>query len=212
LHEQRLKYDQFIATTDDAFGNFLDDIETSGLLDNSYVILTSDHGESFERGYLGHAGPLAFEPGVHIPLLISAPSQTSRRDFYTNTNSVDLLPTLLHISGLDIPNWCEGEILPGYKIETDHQRITFSMDLKHSSAFGYLSPITLAMYQGDYKIIHYKGYGREGDAFHDGLFELYNLKEDPEEMNNLIEEEKVIAKKMQDNLLEAYNRANGPLS
>ena len=211
LNEERLKYDQFLATTDAAFGNFLDEIENAGLLDNSYVILTSDHGESFERGYLAHSGPFVYEPCIHVPLLISAPGQTTRRDFHSVTNSVDLLPTLLALSGLEVPGWCEGEILPGYGSEQDDERITFSMDIKRGSAFGPLNPITLAMYQGDYKLIYYQGYQGEGSPYYGGLFELYNLKDDPEELQDLIEDETTIGQQMKDRLLEAYNRANQPL-
>ena len=211
LNEERLKYDQFIATTDAAFGVFLDKLEKAGLLKNSYVILTSDHGESFERGYLGHAGPLVYESCIHTPLLISNPGQTTRRDFHSVTNSIDLLPTLLQISNIAPPAWCEGEILPGYGDNTDNSRATFSMDIKRGSAFGYLSPITVAMYQGDYKLIYYKGYNKEGSPFHEGFFELYDFKKDPEELNNLIKKEKVIANQMRELLLETYNTVNIPV-
>jgi arylsulfatase A-like enzyme len=208
LNEERLKYDQFIATADDAFEIFLDSLEKSGLLDNSYVILTSDHGESFERGYWEHTGPLIYEPSVHIPLLISAPGQRNRRDFYTSTNSIDLLPTLMHIAELDVPEWCEGDVLPGYGLLLDKQRTTFSMDAKQGAAFGDLHPISVAMYQGNYKLIYYKGYGEENSPYRDGLFELYDFKEDPEEMNNLIEEEKIVARQMREYLLSSYRTAN----
>jgi len=208
LNEERLKYDQFIATTDSALGAFLDEFEKAGLLENSYVILTSDHGESFERGYLGHAGPLVYDPGIHIPLLISAPGQSTRRDFHSVTNSVDLVPTILNISGFESPDWCEGEVLPGYGGQPDDTRATFSMDIKLASAFGDLSPITIAMHQGDYKIIYYKGYGTKDSPYNKGLFELYNLKDDPEEMDDLINIETAIAQQMQEHLLEAYRSAN----
>ena len=209
---ERLKYDQFIATVDAAFGKFLDTIEEAGILENSYIMLTSDHGESFERGYWKHSGPFVYEPGIHIPLIISTPGQTVRRDFYSVTNSVDLLPTLLNNSNFEIPAWAEGKLLPGFGGEPDNSRLTFSMDAKEASAFGDLSPITIAMYQGDYKIIYYKGYGEKDSPYNEGLFELYNIKIDPEELQDLNIDEPVVAKKMQELLLEAYNKANQPLS
>ena len=211
LNEERLKYDQFIATTDSALGEFLDEIGKAGLLENSYVILTSDHGESFERGYWGHTGPFVYDPGIHIPLLISAPGQTARHDFHSVTNSVDLIPTILNISGLEIPDWCEGEILPGMGRGISNDRLTFSMDAKKASAFGNLSPITIAMYQGDYKIIYYEGYEEKDSPYNKGLFELYNFRDDPEELHNLINTEKSIAQQMQEQLLDAYHTANQPL-
>ncbi len=113
LNNKRDRYDEFIATVDAEFGKTLDHLESAGLLENSYVIVTSDHGQLFERGIHGHSTMVLYEPVIRIPLLISAPHQQGRRDITTNTNCVDLLPTLLHISGQSVPTWCEGEILPG---------------------------------------------------------------------------------------------------
>jgi len=210
LNAERLRYDQYIVTTDWAFGKFLDNIDAAGLLDKSYVILTSDHGESFERGYLAHAGPFVYEPCIHVPLLISSPGQTVRRDYYSVTNSVDMLSTFLNISGVDVPQWNEGRPLPGFGGDADSTRLTFSMDAKGSSAFGDLSPITIAMYQGDYKIIYYKGYGGATSPYN-SLFELYNLKDDPEELQDLIADEKSVAQQMKELLLDAYQTANQPI-
>ena len=42
-------------------GKFMDDLKASGRFDDAVIIVTADHGESFEKGYLGHAGPLLHE-------------------------------------------------------------------------------------------------------------------------------------------------------
>jgi len=214
LNKYRLVYDQYLANTDFAFGQFLDQLETNGLLENSYLVLTSDHGESFERGYSGHAGPYVYEPSIHIPLLISAPGQTERCDFYSVTNSVDILPTLLNLSGYPVPEWCEGGILPGFDADTmeDSERLTFSIDAKSNSAFGHLSTISIAMRRGRFKLIHYKGYNDSSDPYHDGVFELYDLENDPEEMNNLVDSDVSIAREMKELLLTAYETSGGRLS
>ncbi|HLO18435.1 MAG TPA: sulfatase-like hydrolase/transferase, partial [Anaerolineales bacterium] len=72
LREYRREYDEYIADVDAEFGRVLSDLEKSGVLQNSYAIVTSDHGELFERGELGHASALMYAPITHIPLLISA--------------------------------------------------------------------------------------------------------------------------------------------
>ena len=71
----RLKYDQYLASWDAEVGRLLEYLRTSGLLDSSYVILTSDHGELFERGVVGHNCSLIYDPIVHVPLIISRPGQ-----------------------------------------------------------------------------------------------------------------------------------------
>jgi len=211
LNGLRTGYDQYLTMTDGAFGQFLDEVDKAGLLENSYLILTSDHGESFERGYWSHGGCLLFEPSIHVPLLISCPGQNTRHDFYSTTNSIDLLPTILKIFEIKIPDWCEGNVLPGFSEVIDNHRLTFSMDTKHSSAFGDLKPISIAMYRGDYKLIYYKGYGEEQSEYYKGAFEFYNLKDDPEEMNNLINDESNTARQLKELLIAAYNTANQPM-
>ena len=95
LDKLRQKYDEYIANLDAEFGKLLDELEKSGLLDNSYLIVTSDHGDFFERGEQGHVTPLLFEAITHVPLLISTPGQRERRDIHVLTSNIDLLPTLL---------------------------------------------------------------------------------------------------------------------
>src|ERR1041384_5989624 len=109
-----LKYDECIAEVDAAFGELISDLEKSGVLQNSYVIDTSDHGELFERGEIGHASALMYAPVTHIPLLISAPGQKTHSDVHSLTSNLDLVPTLLQIAGKDIPSWIEGRLLPGF--------------------------------------------------------------------------------------------------
>jgi arylsulfatase A-like enzyme len=191
----RMSYDEYVATVDHEFGRFLDSLESSGLLDTSYLIVTSDHGELFERGDKGHDTPLLYDPVIHSPLMISVPGQRERRDFYAPTNSVDLLPTILHLAGKPIPDWAEGKILPGFGGEEDPQRATFSVEAKINPAFAPLNIATIAMRKGPYKLIHFRGYSKNE------WFELYNHENDIEELNDLYNVEKAVAAEMKDEML-----------
>jgi len=204
LIKSRRGYDQYIANIDFQFGRLLDTLEQSGFLENSVVVVTSDHGESFERGEQGHETPMMYGPVLHIPLLISTPGQTTRNDIYQPTNSVDVLPTLVYLAGQPIPEWCEGELLPGLGGEYDPQRSTFSVEAKQNSAFAPIKMGTIAMRKGPYKLIHYIGYK---DGF-DDAYELYDLENDPEEMTDLYQSEQVIAAPLRDELLSKLNEAN----
>jgi len=113
LQAQRKLYDAYVANVDEEFGQFFDSLSGAGLLDNAYFVLTSDHGEMFERGVMGHTTPLMYDPGLHIPLLISAPGQKIRNDVSTQTNSVDVLPTLLQVAGRTLPSWAEDNCCRG---------------------------------------------------------------------------------------------------
>ena len=68
-------YDSCIADLDRQFGLLVDEIERRGLLDNTLVIVTSDHGEQIgERGLMGHAASL-YRLEVHVPLVVIPPGR-----------------------------------------------------------------------------------------------------------------------------------------
>ncbi len=174
---QRQTYDEFIANLDYEFGRMLDYLEKTGLLDSSYLILTSDHGELFERGHRGHSTPLLFEPLLRVPLVISSPGQEERKDIHTQTSSVDLLPTLLHIAGFPIPGSVEGQILPSQDGSGNPERNIWALEASSNSTFGPMHETTLALIKGKHKLVYYQGYDNYKDQY-----ELYNLENDPDEL------------------------------
>lgn len=202
LRTRRSHYDEYIANVDDEFGRLLDFMEKDGILDNNYVIVTSDHGEMFERGVDGHLTPLLYDPIVHSPLIVSAPGQTSQIDITTPTSSVDVLPTLLHLAGKEIPAWSEGQILPGLGGTDDPNRATFSVEAKSNPAFAPLKMATVAMRKGPYKLIYYTGY-----ETHES-FELYEHSNDIEEMKDLYPQQPAVAKSLREELLDKLADVN----
>jgi arylsulfatase A-like enzyme len=69
-------YDSCIAYLDRQVGLLVDEMERRGILENTHVIITSDHGEHLgEHTILGHGGSL-YRQEVHVPLLLISPSQT----------------------------------------------------------------------------------------------------------------------------------------
>ena len=175
LKRYRKEYDEFIANVDPELGRLLDFFEQASIFERSYIVITSDHGELFERGVHGHSTPLLYDPVIHIPLIVSAPGQRVRRDIYAHTSSVDLVPTLLKAAGREIPDWCEGQLLPGLGGYEDAERSIFAIEAKKNSAFVPISTATVAMFKEKYKIIHYLGYSGYND-----VWELYDLENDPE--------------------------------
>ena len=199
LNNRRLNYDQYIANLDEEFGQLVDRLQKSGTLDQSYIVITSDHGESFERGVEGHVTPLLYEPVIHIPLIVSAPGQTTRKDVHTPTNSIDVLPTLLNLIGKEKPDWSEGEVLPGLGGSDDPSRSTFSVEAKTNPAYKPLTKATVAMRKENYKLIYYTG--REAED----SFELYDLDSDYEEMHDLYPKAPAIAKTLKEELLDKFH-------
>jgi arylsulfatase A-like enzyme len=199
------QYDQYIAHVDHEFGLLMTKLEKEGLLEDTYVVVTSDHGELFERATTGHAVPFLFESVIRIPLLIRAPGQSERVDIHAPTSNVDLYPTLLKLFGREVPPNIEAELLPGFGGEADPDRTLYSMYSPRSSAFAPLRKGTFAIVRGEFKLIYYKGYKDYPEAF-----ELYNIHEDPDEIKDLFTENPSVARRMKDQLLDALGQADEP--
>jgi hypothetical protein len=207
LYIQRKHYDEYVANIDMEFGIMMTAFEKAGILGNSYIILTSDHGESFERGEYGHGTYLLYEPVIHIPLLISSPGQKERLDVTSPTSSTDVLPTLLSIAGKDIPGGLERRILPGFGGQEDPQRSLFAIEAKENSAFEPITKATITLMKEGKKLIYYTGYPEYPDTF-----ELYDLVEDIEETRDLISVDTVTTARLKEELLEALELANRPFT
>ena len=183
LLRKRRDYDEFILYVDREFSRLMDKMDQSGLLENTWVVLTSDHGEMFERGVLGHITPLLYQPVIRVPLMIFQPGQQTRTDIYANTSAVDLLPTLLHLTGKEGAKWSEGSVFSPYvSTEPDPERELYIVQARRNDQYKPLTVATIVLVKGQYKLMCFFGYdeldGKE-------RVELYDLQADPEEMNDL---------------------------
>ena len=200
----RLLYDQYVASWDMEVGRLFDYLKTSGLLDRSYVVITSDHGELFERGEVGHWTRLIYEAIMHVPLLVSTPGQKGRKDVKAVTSSVDILPTLAQMAGEPIPAWNEGQVLPGLGGSEIPDRSIFTVDAKNNASFAPLTETSISLTKDQNRLTYYK-YPNFGE-----LFEFYNLTDDPDELHNLYPSKPAIAIKMQEELLQKLSDVNKP--
>ena len=161
--------------------------------------------------YCGATPPTLYQPIIHIPLIILQPEQQKRQDVYTNTSSVDVLPTLLKISGKEIPNWMEGEILPPYSDtdpDQDQDRNIYALEAKKSEKFGVLNPATVTQISGKHKLIYTFGYDEQNGM--GPMFELFDLENDPEELENIYSSKQGIASEMESMLLKKIQDVNEP--
>lgn len=182
LERKRTAYDEFILYVDRECGRLFDYLEASGMLENTWVVLTSDHGELFERGFHGHVTPMLYQAVVRVPLVIFEPGRTARTDVKVPTSAADLLPTLLHVAGQPAAGWTEGHLLPPFAA-ADDARPVFALYAKGNEPNAPLSHATAMMVRGGHKLTYYFGFDELGD---DGeRIELYDVESDPEELRNL---------------------------
>ena len=100
----RDSYDDCIADLDEQLGRLLDELGRRGILERTWLIVTSDHGESFgeQAGVFGH-GTSLYQPQLHVPLVIVPPRGAERpsRPVVPETASLrDLPATIVDVLGL----------------------------------------------------------------------------------------------------------------
>jgi arylsulfatase A-like enzyme len=201
INSLRKRYDEFVLYCDAEFRYFVNQLKEMGLYDNSLLIFSSDHGEMFEKGYFEHRGPFLYEPLVHIPMIIHEPGQTRGTQIDTLGEQIDIAPTLIDYLGLPIPEWMDGEsLLTALKGGTSSAGPKFSMWFEMNRSMNHpITTGTVAVFEGDYKLIHY---------IKDGRSELYNLRLDPKEEKDLIEMETHVAERLESIILERIRDIN----
>jgi arylsulfatase A-like enzyme len=171
-------YDEFIRYCDKQFEDFINKLKARNMLDNTVIILSSDHGESFEHGYFTHGGSFLYEQVTHIPLVIKEPGQNHGQVVDSLVEQIDIPATILDLVDIQVSSWMEGRsLVPLMHGKRLSQRPAFSMNFEENPSLGHqITTGSIAVWEGDYKLIHYLG--REESL-------LFNLKQDPDELTNL---------------------------
>jgi arylsulfatase len=176
-------YYAMIAQIDDQFARILETLDATGQRDNTIIIFTSDHGEMLGDHGLLKKGCRFYEGLVRVPLIISWPGHFVA-DVQCDglTELLDLSATLLDLTGIEIPAYHQGQSLRPV-LEGKNS----SDDLRKSVRCEYFDALDPAFTGGDgcfatmYRDARYKL-----SVYHDkDLGELYDLKEDPWEHNDL---------------------------
>ncbi len=185
LRKARSQYDEFVLNVDHEFGRLFEKLEAAGILEDTWLVFTSDHGEFFERGIWGHSTGALYQPVVRVPLIIFEPGVQTGRDVHTTTSAIDLMPTLLHLTGHEIPASVEGTILPPYASTPtpEDKKGAFTIQARFNEATYPLTQTSIMHVRDNYKMIYYLGYEElDGDQ---ERFYLYDIEADPQELNEL---------------------------
>jgi arylsulfatase A-like enzyme len=181
-HKLRLRYDEMILYSDSTLNDFLSNIKKMGIYDNTMIIVSSDHGESFVHGYKGHGGPFLYQQLVHVPLIIHLPGQKKGFVVRSNAEQIDIAPTIVELLGMRDPGWFEGESLTKAMFEGYYsKKPKYTMNLEWSKMKEGGMSRSIAVVEGNYKYILYPDSKQS---------ELYNLAVDPKEMHNLVQVDK----------------------
>ncbi|MBI5739542.1 MAG: sulfatase-like hydrolase/transferase [Nitrospirae bacterium] len=193
-------YDEFIAYADKEFEDFIRELNKRKI-ENTIIVLTADHGDSFEHDYLTHGGPFMYEQVTHIPLIIKEPGQMTGQKITPLVEQIDIPATILELADISVPSWMEGRsLVPVMRGDTLLQRPAFSMNFEMNRSRGHqITKGSIALWSGDYKLIHYL----EKD---ESL--LFNIKQDPDELNNIFDKEAEKGRQMLNIIMSNLKQAN----
>jgi arylsulfatase A-like enzyme len=170
------------ALYDSNVGAILDELKRQGLWDNTIIMVTSDHGDMDTNHKLIYKGPFMYEHMVRIPLMIRVPERFGgkkpQRVTDMNVVNVDIAPTIRDLCGLS-PVECDGISLKALLTGTGRQKQRQFVIGQYYSKQKWVNPIRMIRTR-DFKLNRYIRHGEE----------LYDLKNDPHELKNLVDDPK----------------------
>ncbi len=184
-----------IAFVDSQVGRLLAYLDAHHLADRTVVVVMGDHGESLGEHGEGTHGFFVYQATLHVPLLIRAPfdSMVGRRVADT-VRSIDLLPTTLELLGVKTPDSFEGTsvvpLMTGAKQELG--LAAYSEAIYPRFHFGWSD--LRALTSGRYKFVAAP------------RPELYDLQQDPGELQNLYPERQALGDRMNQELVALERR------
>ncbi|WP_422354127.1 sulfatase [Roseivirga pacifica] len=197
-------YNETLLSVDESIGKVIDYIEETGQLDNTVIFYMGDNGFSFgEHGLIDKRQ--AYEESIRVPLLVYGSKEVLKRNKVKQMiQNIDIGPTILEMAGLEKPDNMDGEsflsILKGEDPQDWRERIYYEYYWERPFP---QTPTTYAVRTGQYKFIRYHGIW--------DINELYDIENDPWEMNNLIRdpEYKELSKQLRQDLFQWLQETNG---
>ncbi len=163
--EAQRQYCGAIEAIDDQVGALLDVLEERGMMDNTYIIFSSDHGEML--GDFGlYAKFVAYEAALRVPLIIAGPGIEEGTVSDSLIELIDVNPTICELARLDAQEHIDARsFVPILRGEaTSHRKEAISM-----------LDNFVCVRTGEHKLIRN----------HNDVLELYDLREDPRELRNV---------------------------
>lgn len=180
IEASRRAYYAAISFVDEQIGRVLEALEKRGDLENTLIIYTADHGDMMGDHYMWRKCR-PYEGSVRIPMLLRWPEnlQIKAKRGQTRSELVelrDVLPTFLDAAGLQKPQIMDGTSMLNVLKNKSWRKM---LDLEHSQIYE-MDNAWVALTDGQYKYIYFTLTGQQ---------QLFDLQDDPNEMNDLASEE-----------------------
>ena len=190
------RYDSEIRFVDEAISDLTSVFSDFSKGGNTLTVITGDHGQEFmEHNHYGHAKTL-FDEVTRVPLILAYPGKLPEdRIITSDIQSIDIAPTILDILDISVPDSFQGRSLLTLVDGTETaSRVVHS---RHESGLANYDAIR----ENNFKLIRTEGLN--------GLIQrdfLYDLKKDPAEAHNIIDEKSEIAKSLMEKMADRKAR------
>jgi len=166
-------YYGYVSYIDAQIGRLMDAVDRLGLTDNTVVVYTTDHGEFMGGHGCIFKAMMMYDDLMRVPLIVRFPGVVPKgKASRALASSVDLMPTLLDVAGVKVPETVQGRSL--------RPVLTGRTDKHHEAVFtSFAQPnIQMRMVRTDRYKYSYNWRPRQAN-------ELFDMHEDPLEMKNL---------------------------
>ena len=191
-------YYGMIAYVNDQMRRIYDALRERGLLENTWIIIGSDHGDyTGEKGMWAKTESL-YECLLHVPLILVPPSGSSglgmRGELVSGlVNTIDLFPTILGLAGLPVPDYAQGHDLIGWVKTGARQPLRDCLFAQVGDYHGFNKTTYPAGMpeSGRHPGLLQGARSQEFSYVHDPDYsdEAYDLRNDPNELDNLLQDD-----------------------
>ena len=190
-------YDGEIAFADHQLGRLLKALKTHNLYGNTLIVVAGDHGEGLgDHGEKTH-GFYIYNSTLHVPLILKLPAGDARakpRVIRDDVSLVDVMPTVLELLGLELPAGVQGSSRAAY----------FSGKTPEKPGELYAESFLPRLH---FNWSELRGLQKGGYKFIDAPKpELYDLRQDPRELNNLFASKKAVSEELRAQLTDTIRR------
>ncbi|KAK7414585.1 hypothetical protein QQZ08_012526 [Neonectria magnoliae] len=185
---------QALQAVDEIIEQVVTQLEDAGILDDTYIIYSSDNGFHLGQHRLPPGKECGFDEDIRVPLYLRGPGVAEGSVENTVTTHIDLAPTILKLAGVELRPDFDGTPIPVHKDEDNiirHEHVAveyWGMAIAEGEIGGFDGKGRLIIRNNTYKgvrIVH-QNYDLYYSAWCNNEHELYDLQRDPGQLHNLI--------------------------
>jgi len=188
IRRTRRQYSAAVELIDDHVGLMLAALERRGMLENTVILFSSDHGEMLgDHGLYTKCVP--YEGSVRVPLIAAGPGIAGGRTSDVLVELIDLNPTMCELAGLPRQEYIDAESLVGVLDGTRDEHRTE----------------TASMHRSDFRLVRTREHKLiQCDT---GFTELYDLQGDPDELENIADAQPDLVRQLTGRMYQRFNEA-----